>query len=212
MKGKSLLTILMAAALTACAPAVAAAPAPSINPTDIGATALALANSMLTETPQFGGLTQPEYLGATAAPTGAPVGTAVPVTGLNGVLTAGTPAIGTPGPTDCNHPLSVSAAGRAVRLAIKNASSGDVGMLLGIGNPNSLGQCGWVSVTIPKKSKTVVQVPESRPDLGDWCYWASASISNKSSQSTVSGKDFCMIAGLHWVMTVSDTGIKFGAP
>jgi hypothetical protein len=208
---RSLLTLLMAAALTACAPSLAAPP-PTINPTDIGATALALANSMLTQTPQFGGLSVPPYVGATASTVGTPVpvtglsaGTPVPVTGLSGA-----PAAGTPGPVDCNHPLNVSAAGRGVRLAVKNQSRGTVSLLLGIGKPNSLGQCGWASVTIPKKSKTVVVVPESQPDLGDWCYWASASISDRGNQALVSGKDFCLISGWHWVMTVSDSGIQLG--
>ncbi len=198
-----LLTVLAAAALTACAPA-AAATTPPINATDIGATAIALANSVLTQTPAFGGAsTAPPFLGATPEPTNGAAVTPVPVTGLSGA-----PATGTPATIDCNHPLDVGAAGTLIRLAIRNESKGAVTFNLGLASPNSTGQCGFMSFSIPSLSKIATQVPETRLGLGDTCYWATAAISNRSLQETVTGKDFCLSSGLHWIFLVNDTQIR----
>ncbi len=198
-----LLTVLMAAALTACAPA-AAGTIPPINPTDIGATALALANSMLTQTPAFGGAsTAPPFMGTTPEPTNSGAATPVPVTGLSGA-----PTTGTPGTVDCNHPLDVGAAGTPIRLAIRNMSKGAVTFNLVLASPNSTGQCGFLTFSIPRLSKIATQVPETRLGLGDTCYSATAAISNQSFQETITGKDFCLSSGLHWIFLVNDTQIR----
>ncbi len=207
---------LMAAALAACAPA-AAATNPPINPTDIEATALALANSMLAQTPSFGGAsTAPPFLGATPEPTNGAAGTPVPVTGLSGAPVtpvpvtglSGATATGLPGTVDCNHPLDVAAAGTPIRVAIRNQSRGAVTFSLGLASPNTTGQCGFVSLQIPRLSKAVTQVPETQLGLGDTCYWASAAISNRTFQETLTGKDFCLRSGLHWIFLVDDTQIR----
>lgn len=240
MPYKLFLIMLATTGLTACS----AIPAPPIDLTAQGATALAGVNAMLTQTrvarpralrgtPLPPPTTPPAVLfqgtqypggSATQAPPAATMSpatalTPLPVTGatplpsplpVTGVTATAVPGLAaTP---DCSHVMNVAAAGSKVRVAIRNDSKGAVSFVIGLNRPNTFGQCGYIAwPPVPRSSKIVVEAPQSRPDLGDACYWAYALIDRPNAQTTITGTGFCLRPSQRWGFDISDTQISLSA-
>ncbi len=203
------IVIMMAAATlvlsAACAPA-----APTVDPAQIQASAVAAASTMIAMTQQAIPTETP------VPPTPLPSPTPLPIPTLAVLPTF--PVIGAPTdvPTastgdDCNHLLDVGASGnQKAKLLIVNATKGRMTLTIGLGRKNAFGQCGYLSwAGIDKNSSEMVSVPQTGPGP---CYWAYAWINDPKKQTTVSGGGFCMNNPDKWTMTINYDTIHLTPP
>lgn len=200
------IVIMMAAAglvlSAACAPA-----APTVDPSQIQASAVAAASTMIAATQQAMPTETPV---PPASPTPLPSPT-VAVLPTFPVISAPTdvPTASTGG--DCNHLLDVGASGnKRAALLIVNDTKGTMTLTIGLGSKNAFGECGYMSWSgLSKNSSTMVSVPQTGSGP---CYWAYAWINDPKKQTTVSGGGYCMNNPDKWTMTVNYDTIHLTPP
>lgn len=195
--------------LSACAPKAA----PTIDPAQIQASAVAAAGTMVAMTQQAMPTNTP--VPPTPIPTETPLPLPSPTVGALptlGVLAS--PTTGAAGGSDnCNQPLDVGASGPQAPVVIRNDTKGPITFSMGLGAKNSFGQCGYMGWSnIAKGNSISVSVPMTQPNQGDPCYWAYAWINDPKHQSSVSGGGFCINNGDKWTFDVSYDKIKLTPP
>ena len=197
-------TALLALLLSACAPA-----APTVDPAQIQASAVAAANTMIA-------LTQAAIPTATAVPptplpsaTPAPLPTLPVLPTLAGIASPTTSSTG----DDCNHLLDVGASGPQAQVVIRNNTKGPMTFTMGISTKNTFGQCGYMSWgNIAKGNSISVSVPQIRTNLGDTCYWTYAIINDPKKPSHASNGGFCIDNAQRWVFNVTYDKITLTPP
>lgn len=203
MKSVALITAGLALALSAaCAPA-----APTVDPSQIQASAVAAANTMIaltqaaipTETP-----VPPPSPTPLPSPTAADLPTLPPLIQPTDVPTQ---AAG----DDCNHLFDVAASGnQRAKLLIVNNTKGVMTLTIGLATKNAFGQCGYLSwAGIDKASSEMVSVPQTGAGP---CYWAYAWINDPKKPTTVSGGGFCMNNPDKWTLTVGYDAMHLTPP
>ena len=198
-------TILFALLLSACAPA-----APTVDPAQIQASAMAAASTMIS-------LTQAALPTATEvhptpilSPTPLPPPTLAPLPTLN-ALASPTARSGNSG--DCNGLLDVGASGPTATVVIQNDTKGPIIFSMGISTKNTFGQCGYMSWGgIAKGNSITVSVPQIRTNLGDSCYWTYAWINDPKKPGTVSAGGFCIDNAQKWKFDVGYDKIRLTPP
>jgi hypothetical protein len=149
--------------------------------------------------------TTPAYPVTVMPTVGASATSSIPNTG--GIGTSLPQAGATP---DCNHALDAAAAGPKVRLVIRNDTLGPITFSMGLSSPNSFGQCGYLAwAPIPKGSKIVVEVPQTRPNAGDACYWGYAQLQDPRNSGTISQSGICLTPSQRWVIGVGYNRISY---
>jgi hypothetical protein len=190
--------------LSACgAPA-----APTVDPAQVQASAVAAAGTMVAATQAAIPTNTPVPPTPLPSPTALPTLVVVPTLGAFPSPTA--PPAG--GSEDCNHALDVGASGAQAAVLIRNDTKGPVTFSMGLGSKNSFGQCGYLSWSIPKANSVYVSVPQTRTNQGDPCYWAYAWINDPKHQSTVSGGGYCINNPDKWTFDVGYDRIKLTPP
>src|SRR5512140_672960 len=132
--------IFAALLLGACAPKAA----PTVDPAQIQASAVAAASTMIAQTQEAMPTDTP--VPPTPLPSLTPLPS--PTTGVLPTLQnlpAPTTASSGSGAGDCNHPLDVSASGAQAPVLINNDTKGPITFTLYLGSKNSFGQCGYLS-------------------------------------------------------------------
>jgi hypothetical protein len=151
---------LLAAAILAFLPAACGAPpAPTADPAQLQASAIAAANTAIA-------LTQ------TAVPTSTPL----PPTPLPSATLFPSPGLPTPGPSPtatagadpCLLPLDVGRAGPTHRTIVRNQTRADINLALTLYKPNASRQCGAISFSnMQAQGRVTAELPE-----GDWFAYA----------------------------------------
>ena len=197
-------TVLFAFVLSGCAPA-----APTIDPAQIQASAMAAASTMIA-------LTRAAIPTDTAVPpTAIPSATPLPLPTLVSLPTL--PALASPttaaGSNDCNHLLDVAAAGPKATVVIRNDAKAPITFNMGISTKNTFGECGFLSWAIPKANSISVSVPQIRTNLGDSCYWTYVWINDPKSPKTLSPNAvYCIDNAAKWLFVVTPTNVKLTPP
>jgi len=196
-----MLLVLLAAA---CSPA-----APTADPAQIQASAVAAANTMVA-------MTQAAIPTATEVPP-----TEVPSpTPLPSPTVAALPTLAFEAPTaaptqssadDCNHLLDLNSVGNArAKLLINNNTKGPVTLTMGWSTKNAFGQCGYLSWSnIGRNSSITAYVPQTG---GGPCYWAYAWINDPKQQTTVSGGGYCMNNPDKWTLDIGYENFRLTPP
>ena len=198
-------TALFAVLLSGCAPA-----APTVDPAQIQASAVAAAGTMIAQT-------QAAIPTATAVPpTAIPSATPLPLPTLASLPTLQvlpSPTTATGGSNDCNHLLDVAAAGPKATVVVKNDAKAPITFNMGISRKNTFGECGFLSWAIPKASSISVSVPQIRTNLGDSCYWIYVWINNPKEPKTLSPNlTPCIDNAAKWTFDVTPTNVKLTPP
>ena len=187
----------------ACAPA-----APTADPAQIQASAVAAASTMIA-------MTQAAIPTATEVPpTPPPSPTLLPPPTLEIPTLAF--SVPTAAPTqstgdDCNHLLDLSAvSNRRAKLLINNNTKGPATLTMGWSKKDPFGQCGYMSWSnIGRNSSITVSIPQTGQGP---CYWAYAWINDPKHQSTVSGGGYCMNNPDKWTLDIGYDNFKLTPP
>ncbi len=191
----------------ACAPA-----APTIDPAQIQASAVAAASTMIALTQQA----MPTQTPVPPTPEASPTPLPSPTTDLSAVPTFPVLSAPTDVPTaaageDCNHLFDIAESGNArAKLMIVNDTKGPMTITIGISNKNAFGQCGYLSWSnIPKGNSITVSVPQTQ---GGNCYWAYAWINGPKPSNNGPWSGFCMNNTDKWTLTVGYNTMKMTPP
>ncbi len=199
-------TALFALVLGACAPA-----APTVDPAQIQASAVAAASTMIAMTQAAIPTATPVPPTPLPSPTPLPLPTLASLPTLPSLASSPTAATGNSG--DCNGPLDVAASGPKATVVIKNDTKGPITFTMGISRKNTFGQCGYMSWgNIARGDSISVSVPQIRTNLGDPCYWTYAWINDPKKPTTVSAGGFCIDNAAKWSFDVSYDKIRLTPP
>jgi hypothetical protein len=205
MKRVLLITAMLAAILSACAPA-----APTVDPAQVQASAVSAASTMIALTIEA----IPSATPPPPTPLPSPTVLALPTLGLLPTLQnqpTATTSSGSSG--DCNQLMDVGASGPKAPVVIQNTTKGPVTFSMGVSRKNTFGQCGYMSwANIPKANNISVSVPLVHTNAGDACYWAYAWVNDPKHTATVSGGGYCIDNQLKWTFVVSYDKIKLTPP
>ncbi len=206
MRRMLFVTAALAILLTACAPA-----APTVDPAQIQASAMAAASTMIA-------LTQAAIPSATPpppTPLPSPTLLALPTVGpLPTLQTLASPtSASSGGGGDCNGLFDVGASGPQARLLIKNTTKGTITFGMKMNTKNSFGQCGYIVwPNIPRAGSVNGSVPLVHTSSGDSCYWAYAIVNDPKHPSNPGGGPWCIDSQLKWTITVGYDNIKMAPP
>jgi hypothetical protein len=173
---KKILPILLALTvlLSACAPQGT----PTMAPADVQGTAVSAAWTIVALTQLAIPTATPLPPTETPSPTPLPTFTAEPlIIPTLEPLIQPTATSAPSDPNNCSKPLDVGAAGPTTDMRIENASGGVISVISLYLNPNTFGQCGFLSYNnIAINGRQKISLPR-----GNW--WASANIAYKNGQS-----------------------------
>ncbi len=171
MKYSMFVSGILALLLTACG----AQAAPTVDPAQVQASAIAAASTMVAAT-QAAIPTATATLEASPTPLPSPTPFELPTLDI-----LSSPTIASQSGTDnCVHPLDMGAAGRGHPTLLKNESSGTVNLSLNLYQPNAFGQCGAISyANITKNSSILAQLP-----AGNWYAYAWGSAKGTNYKAT----------------------------
>ncbi len=203
--------IVFAVAAAALVLSACAAPAaPTIDAAQVQASAVAAASTMLAATQAAAPTNTPEPPTPLPSPTAlaSPTPEQLPTLAPLASPTAGSSG----GSQDCNHLLDVAAAGASTTLLIRNNTKGPATFSMGLGSPNSFGQCGYLGWSVPKGNSISVTVPQNRTNQGDPCYWAYAFINDPKHQTTVSAGGYCLNNPDKWTIDIGYDKMKLTPP
>ncbi len=204
--------IVFAVAAAALLLSACAAPAtPTIDAAQVQASAAAAASTMLAATQAAVPTSTPEPPTPLPSPTplASPTLEQLPTLAPLASPTAGTTSGGS---QDCKHPLDVGAAGASTTLLIRNDTKGPATFSMGLGSPNSFGQCGYLGWSVPKGNSITVTVPQTRTNQGDPCYWVYAFINDPKHQTTVSDGGYCLNNPDKWTIDIGYDKMKLTPP
>lgn len=199
LTGSAALVLLMSAA---CAQAT-----PTVDPSQIQASAVAAANTMVA-------LTQAAIPTDTQVPPSplpsptelaSPTPFALPTLDTsNAFPTASIPtAVGTAG-VNCNQPMSQNPAGKKTPLHIINSTKGTANISLYL-SITPFGECGFARLSpVAKGGDESVTLPSG-------CYFPSAYV-NGPKPSTPYGPSFCIKGSLKWTLTIQADNFKISPP
>lgn len=204
---RTLFTVaLLAVLLSACSPKAA----PTIDPAQIQASAVAAASTMIAQTQQAMPTATPipptDVPSPTALALPSPTLGALPT--LQPLLTPTTASTG----DDCNQLMDIAAAGPKAPVLVKNDTKGPATLSMGISRKNSFGQCGYISVVVPKMNSVMISVPYARLNQNDPCYWLFAWVNDPAKQRQVSGPAFCLNNPDKWTLDINYNTIKVTPP
>ena len=190
-------TALVAVIASACAPV-----APTVDPAQIQASAVAAASTMIALTQE-----------AVPTPTDTPVPSPTP---LPSPTFPPPPTIEPPTvePTksagdDCNHLFDLAATGNArTPVKINNRTKGSVNLSLGMWEKNAFGQCGYLGFNIPKGQSITVDMPQTGKGP---CWWGYGWV-NGPEPSTSQGGPFCWSSTLKFELDIGPDVIKLTPP
>lgn len=184
---------LVAVIASACAPV-----APTVDPAQIQASAVAAASTMIALTQE-----------AVPTPTDTPVPSPTP---LPSPTFPPPPTIEPPTvePTksagdDCNHLFDL-AEDRSKRSPVKinNLNKAPFSGSLWMSQKNAFGQCGYVGFQIPKGQSITLQLPQTGSGP---CWWGGGWV-NGPEPSTPSGGPFCWNGDLKWELDIGPDVIR----
>ncbi len=203
--------VFIAAAFALLLSACGAPAAPTIDAAQVQASAIAAASTMVAATQAAMPTNTP------VPPTPAPSPTPLPSPTLQAlatiaVIASPTTASSSSGNQDCNHLLDVAAAGASTTLLIRNNTKGAVTFSMGLGSPNSYGQCGYLGWSVPKGNSITVTVAQTRTNQGDPCYWVYAFINDPKHQATVSDGGYCLNNPDKWTIDIGYDKMKLTPP
>jgi hypothetical protein len=170
---KKILPILAALAifLAACGPQGT----PTLSPEDVQGTAVAAAWTMVAMTQEAIPTDTPVPPTETPSPTPLPTFTPLPLPTQEQVVPTATTASSSGG--NCLGPINMAEAGPTSRVRIENESGGNITVSLNLWE-SAFGQCGAVSYTLTKGTKTIVNLPRGTW----WAYvWVTSGGSGTSS-------------------------------
>jgi hypothetical protein len=189
---------LLVFASTACAPA-----APTVDPAQVQASAMAAAITMIA-------MTQAAIPAATETPIPSP--TPLPSPTFPPLPTIAPPTIE---PTksagdDCNHLFDLAATGNARSpVKINNLTKGSVNLSLGMWQKNSFGQCGYLGFTIPRGQSITVQMPQTGQGP---CWSAYAWVNGPNPSTSQSTIPLCWNNTDKWTLDIGTEVIRLTPP
>jgi hypothetical protein len=191
--------VLLVLAGASCTPA-----APTVDPAQIQASAMAAASTMIA-------MTQAAIPTATEVPP-TPVPSPTPLPSPTFAILPTIPAIASPTSTtgdDCNHLFDLAATGNLRSpVKINNNTKGPATLSLGMFQKNDFGQCGYLSFSIPKGQSIFASMPQTGKGP---CWWGYAWI-NGSKPSTSEGGPFCWNNTDKWTLDIGPDSIKLTPP
>lgn len=205
MKHNIYIVICMTLILSACSPQAA----PTIDPAQIQASAVAMAGTMFAQTQTAIPLSPTLTNTPVPSPTTLPTLTETPVPTIVVVELTATSSSTDP----CDGPLLANPASsdggkndKKANIQIRNSTKSPVTVSLYL-SKNDFGQCGFVSYVLsPSQSVTVSgQLP-----LG--CYYASAYVNDPKNPSRPNGASACITGDDRTTITVSADQIKITGP
>lgn len=169
--------LLAAAAVSVLLGAACAPAAPTVDPAQVQASAMAAASTMIA-------MTQAAIPTATETPIPSP--TPLPSPTVAALPTIPPPTIEpTKSADSCNQLLDVAeSGGRKATLKINNLTKGPVTVTIGLSTKNAFGQCGYLSWVIPQKNNITVNPPQTGPGP---CYWIYAWVNDPKHPSLPGG-------------------------
>lgn len=195
-------TALFALILGACAPA-----APTVDPEQIKASAVAAASTMIAATIAAVPTNTP------VPPTPLPSPTPLPPPVLPTLPAVAAPTTASTSSGGCNQLLDVGASGPTARVLIKNNTKGSITFNMGFNKKNTFGQCGYMSWAIGRGNSASVSVPLIHTNLGDACYWVYVWVNDPKAPKTLSPNQvYCIDNGLKWTFTVSASNVVLAPP
>jgi hypothetical protein len=203
MKRILIMAALLAMVMGACAPA-----APTIDPAQIQASAIAAASTMIAMTKAA--FPTPTLVPPTPPPSPTPLPSPTFMT-LPTLLPLGVPSVaaGTADPCDPNKLLPLVAnpdAGPKTTIKILNDTKAPITLSLFL-NKTTLGECGYVGQNLGAHATTILN------NLPQGCYSAFAFIKDSVSPSqSVSLSDMCMDSDDEWTIVVGTEVIKLNPP
>lgn len=190
------LVVLLSAA---CAPA-----APTVDPAQIQASAMAAASTMIA-------MTQAAMPTATEVPpTPEPSPTALPT--VPPLPTIALPTVEpTKSPDSCNQLLDLGEAGYPpATLKINNLTKGTVSLTIGLGSKNAFGQCGYIWYQIKPKESIIAHPPQTGAGP---CYWSYAMVNDPQHPSIPGGAPpLCMNNDDKYEMDISADSMRITPP
>ncbi len=202
MKRVLLVALVAGIGLSACAPA-----APTVDPAQIQASAVAAASTMIAQTVQAAPTATP------IPPTPLPSPTPMPLPTLAAPPTSAVPASPTTAPaSNCSGAMDVASAGPKAPIVIKNDAKAPITFIMGFSKKNTFGQCGSISWSIGKGQSVSGEVPQVRTNFGDACYWTYVYVNGSKPNVIDNGQFYCIDNGLKWVFDVTPTNVKLTPP
>ncbi len=199
-----LVTMLLVILLSACAPA-----APTVDPAQIQASAMAAASTMIA-------LTQAAIPTATPpppTPPPSPTLLTLPTLGLLPTLQGAATPTTAAAAGNCNAIFDVGASGPKAPVLIKNTTKAPITVGLKMNTKNTFGQCGYIVWSnIPKAGSVTGSVPLVHTNLGDSCYYGYAIVNDPKHPSNPGGGPWCIDNQLKWTITVGLDSIKLTPP
>ncbi len=200
---KRILFMVFLLALSACAPA-----APTVDPVQIQASAIAAASTMIAMT-QAAIPTLTPTLPPSPTPLPSPTFQPLPTLDLFASPTVAVPAGGTAG-NPCDDPnanpiMAAKPAGPKTTVKIQNETKGQVTLSLWL-YKNKFGECGWRTYQLSAHGITTVT------DLPQGCYYGAAIINNPQKPSNARGDGMCMDSNDTWTMLIGTEVVRLAAP
>jgi hypothetical protein len=204
MRRIMIVSALLVLLLAACAPA-----APTIDPAQIQASAMAAASTMIAMTVAAIPTATP------IPPTPLPSPTPLPLATLPPLSTLPPAAQPTKAPSagNCNGIFDVAASGAKAPIVVNNNTKGPVTFGVHMTTKNTFGQCGYiVAPVVPKGQSVSFSVPLVHTSLGDSCYWGYAIVNDPQKPSNPTGGPWCIDSQLKWTINVSNDKIVLVTP
>jgi hypothetical protein len=199
-----MISALLAMMLAACAPKAA----PTIDPAQIQASAMAAASTMIALTKAA----IPTDTPVPPTPLPSPTPLTLPTAALLPTLANPPAATKAPG-GDCNGLFDVGASGPQAPLVIKNNTKGPITFGVKMNTKNSFGQCGYIVFSNIAKGQSVTgSVPLVHTSAGDSCYWGYAIVNDPKHPSNPGGGPWCIDSQLKWTVEVGYDNIKLLTP
>ncbi len=195
--------VIIAALLVPLLSACGAQAAPTIDPAQVQASAMAAASTMIaqtqaaipptpvpTDTPQD-----------TPTPLASPTPFVLPTSVLASPTTASTSGSGDP----CNAPLPASPPGPKTIILIQNSSGAQTNVSIYL-EKTKFGQCGYRGFQLSKGNSVTIT------DLPQGAYYLYAWINNPQKPKTLSGGPYWITSSLKWTLVINPTTIQFMVP
>jgi len=200
---KRILFMVVLLALSACTPA-----APTIDPAQIQASAIAAASTMIAMT--LAAVPTPTAtIPPSPTPLPSPTFEPLPTLDFSAQPTAAVPVSGT-ALDPCTDPkanpvMAAKPAGPKTTVKIENQNKGPLTLSVWL-YKTPFGECGWRTYSLGShQTMTVTDLPQG-------CYFASGFVNNAQKPSTPAGDDMCMDDEGPWTMIVGTDHVGLAAP
>jgi hypothetical protein len=186
----------------ACSPA-----APTADPAQIQASAVAAASTMIAMTQAA--IPTATEIPPTEPPTPTPLPSPTPLELPTLAFTAPTVAPTAASGDDCNHLFDLGETGNARSpVKVNNNNKGTANLSLGMFQKNAFGQCGYLAFQIKGKDSAIISMPQT----GTGPCWYGYAWVNGSNPSTAEGGPFCWNNPDKWTLDIYENTIKLTPP